>query len=222
MYSGDQKVSVFLLAESRLLREALTRILGKKTDISVAGSGAYSGYAIEQITSAAPDVLLLDSFSAAACEVDFIREMLNAIPGSKIVMIGMEPDEHQFLQAVREGVVGYVLKDASALEVVSAVRAAAMGEAICPPRLCLSLFQYVARQSRQVPNLQVRLNLGLTSREQQLVLLISQGFTNKEIATQLQLSDQTVRNHVHRILRKVGASNRMAVVELCRIQGLPV
>jgi len=98
----------------------------------------------------------------------------------------------------------------------------ANGEAACPPHLCAALFRYLARQSNQVPNLNVKLGLGLTHREQQLVLLISQGMTNKEIASQLQLAEQTVRNHVHRMLRKVGASDRLAVVELCRLQGMPV
>jgi DNA-binding NarL/FixJ family response regulator len=73
-----------------------------------------------------------------------------------------------------------------------------------------------------MPSFQVRANLGLTNREQQLVWLISKGLTNKEIASQLKLAEQTVRNHVHRMLRKVGASHRLAVVEICRLQGLPV
>jgi DNA-binding NarL/FixJ family response regulator len=80
----------------------------------------------------------------------------------------------------------------------------------------------VARQWNQVPSFQVKVSLGLTNREQQLVLLIGRGLTNKEIAAKLQLAEQTVRNHVHRMLRKVGANDRLAVVELCRMQGLPV
>jgi DNA-binding NarL/FixJ family response regulator len=218
----DRRVAVFLLAGSRLLREALTKILNKKTDIAVVGCDAYSSAAIEQIRSAAPDVLLLDSFTTAGLPVEFIREVLAGTPALKIIMIGMDEDEHCFLQAVREGAMGYVLKDAAASEVVTAVRSVASGEAVCPARLCRALFVYVARHSKQMPSLQVRFTLGLTSREQQLVPLISRGFTNKEIASQLQLSEQTVRNHVHRMLRKVGANNRMAVVQLCRDQGLAI
>jgi DNA-binding NarL/FixJ family response regulator len=117
---------------------------------------------------------------------------------------------------------GYVLKDASALEVVETIREVVAGEAVCPPQLCTFLFRYVARQSHHVPNFHVKLGLGLTHREQQLVLLIGRGLTNKEIASELNLAEQTVRNHVHRMLRKVGASDRLAVVELCRMQGLAV
>jgi len=106
--------------------------------------------------------------------------------------------------------------------VVAAVRNVANGGAVCPIKLCTSLFEYVARQGSQLPSLHAKLNLGLTNREQQLVLLMGRGLTNKEIAEQLQLAEQTVRNHVHRVLRKVGVSDRLAAVEMCRMQGLPV
>jgi len=214
--------SVFLLAQNRLLREALARILDKKTDLAVVGACAFCEAALEQVTAAMPDVLVMDSFTTTPSHLQFTREVQRLVHGIKIVMIGMESEEPSFLQAVREGAVGYVLRDASALEIVSTVRAVAAGEAVCPPELCLSLFRYVARQCQQVPSFQVRVSLGLTSREQQLMLLIGRGLTNKEIACQLQLAEQTVRNHVHRMLRKVGADNRLAAVEVCRMQGLAV
>jgi DNA-binding NarL/FixJ family response regulator len=164
----------------------------------------------------------MDSFVVGAAELSFLHEVKALLPDVKIVLIGLDPNEQIFLQSVREGVLGYVLEDASAIEVVNTVRSVANGEAVCPPKLCAALFRYVARQKNCVPNYRVRLNLGLTNREQQLVLLIGRGLTNKEIANQLQLAEQTVRNHVHRMLRKVGASDRYAVVELCRMQGLPI
>jgi DNA-binding NarL/FixJ family response regulator len=214
--------AVFLLAQNRLLREALARILGKKNDIAVVGSSVFSANALDEVTKASPDVLVMDSFGVETAELGFLHELRSLLPGLKVVLIGMEPNEQVFLQAVREGVLGYVLEDASAVEVVNTVRAVANDEAVCPPRLCASLFRYVAQQRNNVPNFRVRLNLGLTNREQQLVLLIGRGLTNKEIAGQLQLAEQTVRNHVHRMLRKVGARDRFAVVELCRMQGLPI
>jgi DNA-binding NarL/FixJ family response regulator len=222
MTVAAETIGVFLLAQNRLLREALTRILGKKNDITVVGAGAFSPLAVEQITVACPNVLVMDSFVADGARHEFIRKLQRDVPGLKVVMIGMEADEHAFLQAVREGAFGYVLKDASALEVVATVRAVASGEAVCPPQLSAYLFRCVARQFSQVPSFHVKVNLGLTNREQQLVLLIGRGLTNKEIAMQLQLAEQTVRNHVHRMLRKVGANDRLAVVELCRMEGLPV
>ncbi len=222
MTAAVQKVAVFLLAENRLLREALTRILDKKGDFAVVGACAFSPPVVQQIITAHPNVLVMDSFTAATAHVELIREARCHVPGLKVVLIGMDSDEQAFLRSVREGAMGYVLKDASALEVVAAVRAVAGGDGVCPPQLCAALFRYVARQWNQVPSFQVKVSLGLTTREQQLVLLIGRGLTNKEIAIQLQLAEQTVRNHVHRMLRKVGANDRLAVVELCRMQGLPV
>jgi DNA-binding NarL/FixJ family response regulator len=214
-------VSVFLLAQNRLLREALAKVLSRKNDVEIVGSCAVSPNSVKEIMAAAPEVLVVDSFATSVAHLAFVREVQARVVGLKLVMIGMEPDEQQFLHAVREGALGYVLKDASAAEVVSAVRAVANGDGVCPPQFCAFLFRHVARE-RQLPNLQLRENLGLTNREQQLVWLISRGLTNKEIASQLQLAEQTVRNHVHRMLRKLGAPHRMAVVEMCRVQGLPV
>lgn len=212
-------VQVFILAENRLLREALTRILSKKSDIRVVGASAFSSDVVEQIGNAAPDVLLSDSAAVALSELRLISEVRAAIPGLKVVMIGMDADREIFLRAVREGIVGFVLKDASAMEVATAVRSVANNEAVCPPSLCLALFERVANQNIHPGIFVIRHNLGLTRREQQLVQLISRGLTNKEIASQLNLSEQTVKNHIHRMLRKLGATDRLRAVELCRAPG---
>jgi DNA-binding NarL/FixJ family response regulator len=213
-----ESVQVFILAENRLLREALTRILGKKNDIRVVGASAFSPDVVEQISSAAPDVLLSDSAAVALSDLRLVSEVRAAIPGLKVVMIGMDADREIFLRAVRDGIVGFVLKDASAMEVATAVRSVATNEAVCPPGLCLTLFESVASRNNPA-SFVIRHNLGLTRREQQLVQMISHGLTNKEIASQLSLSEQTVKNHIHRMLRKLGATDRLGAVEICRMPG---
>jgi DNA-binding NarL/FixJ family response regulator len=213
-----EAIAVFILAENRLLREALTRLLNKRSDLRVVGACAFAPQVVPQIAAAAPDVLLADSI-AATPNSQFLREVRTAIPGLKVVMIGMEANRESFLQAVRDGVVGYMLKDASAMEVASAVRAVTNGQAVCPPDLCLSLFEHVAAQRTHF-SFRLKHDLGLTRREQQLVQMIDRGLTNKEIASQLNLSEQTVKNHIHRMLRKLGASNRLVAVELCRVPGI--
>jgi len=216
MSDSAECVQVFILAENRLLREALTRILSKKSDIRVVGASAFSPEVVDQICNAAPDVLLSDSAVVALSDLRLISEVRTAVPGLKVVMIGMDPDREVFLRAVRDGIVGFVLKDASALEVAAAVRSVANNEAVCPPDLCLALFECVANQTAHPASFVIRHNLGLTRREQQLVQMISHGLTNKEIASQLNLSEQTVKNHIHRMLRKLGATDRLGAVELCR------
>jgi two-component system, NarL family, response regulator DevR len=217
---AGRKISVFLLAENRLLREALTRILSKKSDIQVTGSSPFSFEALDAIVASSPDVLLFDCMPFTSCDARVIPYLRKALPALKVVMIGMECDRELFLRSVREGAAGYVLKDASALAVAAAVRSVTEGEAVCPPSLCLDLFDYVCQQSRLLPNFRVKQQLGLTRREQQLVEMIGRGLTNKEIAQQLNVAEQTIKNHVHRMLRKVGVNDRLAVVDLCRTQGL--
>jgi DNA-binding NarL/FixJ family response regulator len=219
MSDSIESVQVFILAENRLLREALTRILSKKSDIRVVGASAFSPDVVEQIKVAAPDVLLSDSTAVALSDLRLVPEVRAAIHGLKVVMIGMDPSPEIFLRAVQDGIVGFVLKDASAMEVAAAVRSVANHEAVCPPGLCLTLFERVASQNNHPASFVIRRNLGLTRREQQLVQMISRGHTNKEIATQLNLSEQTVKNHIHRMLRKLGATNRFGAVELCRVPG---
>lgn len=217
----EGRATVFLLAQNRLLREALSKILSKKECIQVVGSTALNAESLNDILVASPDVLIIDSFGSNAAHLEFVREALQRVADLKLVVIGMEAEGQFLLQAIREGAMGYVVKDASALEVVAAVRTVVSGGAFCSPHLCAFLFRFASQQN-QMPSFYARTRLGLTNREQQLVGLISQGLTNKEIANQLQLAEQTVRNHVHRMLRKLGARHRLAVVDICRTQGIPV
>ncbi len=210
------KISVFLLAENRLLREALAKILNKKTDITVVGSAPLSSGVVLKITASSPQVLLFDPPHNTRGECSIIPPLRKALPTLKVVMIGMDPDKELFLRAVRDGIAGYVLKDATAPEVADAVRSVAENQAVCPAGLCQALFEYVARQSPAYPNLLVKHHMGLTRREQQLVEMIGRGLTNKEIAVTLGLSEQTIKNHIHRMLRKLGASDRLAAAEMCR------
>ena len=210
------KISVFLLAENRLLREALAKILNKKTDITVVGSAPLSSGVVLKITASSPQVLLFDPPHNTRGECSIIPPLRKALPTLKVVMIGMDPDKELFLRAVRDGIAGYVLKDATAPEVADAVRSVAENQAVCPAALCQALFENVARQSPAYPNLLVKHHMGLTRREQQLVEMIGRGLTNKEIAVTLGLSEQTIKNHIHRMLRKLGASDRLAAAEMCR------
>jgi DNA-binding NarL/FixJ family response regulator len=211
-----ERIVVFFLAENCLLREALVRVLRKKDDIVVVGAIPFSPSALEKVSTANPDVVLFDSASIALTGPRLISRMRQAGENRKTVMVGMEDDEATFLRAVGEGVVGYVLKDASAAEIVRVIRAVATGEAVCPPRFSLSLFQCAARDVSFSLESPQKTKFGLTRREQQLVGLIRLGLSNKEIGSRLNLSEQTVKNHIHRILRKVGANDRLGIVEQCQ------
>jgi len=206
---------VFLLAENRLLREALIRILAKKSDIRVVGAAAHSPATREKIIATHPNIVLLDSIDLVFSDVKLVSTLHLAIPGVRVVMVDMELDEGKFLRAVREGVVGYVLKDASATEVGATISAVADGEAVCPPALSMALFRCVAQNRILGDSCRM-----LSRREQELMTLLRERLTNKEIAARLNLSEQTVKNHVHRMLKKVGAPDRLAIVERYQVQSL--
>jgi DNA-binding NarL/FixJ family response regulator len=216
--STELSIPVFLLAENRLLREALARILNKKSGITVVGASRYSLGVPETIAAVSARVLLFDPFDTST-SLSFIRTIRESLLDLKIVLIGMEIDSELFLRAVRECIAGYLLKDATAADVAEAVRSVAKSHAICPPELCQTLFDHVAQHRPSLPNFFIKEQFGLTRREQQLVGMISRGLTNKEIAGDLGLSEQTVKNHIHRVLRKVGVRDRLSAVEMCRAQG---
>ncbi len=157
-------------------------------------------------------MLLLDSIPHDVFELGIIRDICKTLPAVKVIVTGMAGNRGDFLRAVSEGIAGYLMKDASAGEVASAVRAVMKGDAVCPPSLCMALFKNLRSQ-----NLSTKAEgHGLTRRERELLGMIGRGLTNKEIASELNLSEQTVKNHVHRMLRKVGASDRLSAVEICR------
>jgi DNA-binding NarL/FixJ family response regulator len=216
----DAGIGVYILSENRLLREALSRILKKKPGFWVLDGSDFSAEVRADIGSSGVHVLLLDSVPLFLAEDSAIQMLRAEVPALKIVLMGMEDDDQTFLQIVRRGATGYLLKEASSAEVVAAVRAVTGGEAVCPPRLCRVLFEYLAQQARSLPSNFTRSQLGLTRREQQLLPLIARGLSNKEIGARLSVSEQTIKNHLHRMLRKVGAENRLAVVDVCREQGM--
>lgn len=219
-----QKINVFLLAGNRLFREALARMLRAKSDVSVAGNESCSADTVAQIERCECDVVLIDPVTGEYCDIELVRSIARAAPSAKLILIDMAEDEATFMKAVRAGVSGYLLQHASAVEVIEAIRAVYQGEAVCPPRLCMALFKQVAVSGEGLAHGKEgwngRTRARLTRREQQLVPLIGQGLTNKEIAAQLNLSEQTIKNHIHRILQRIGAMNRFAAVEIARDRNL--
>ncbi len=211
-----RSVRLFLLVENRLLREALAGILRKQPEFSIVGVDRYVPSVEKSIVESRCDILVADHATATTLPPNLLPDALALAPDMKVVLFGMEEDAEIFVQAVRAGVSGYLLGDASAEETLSAIRRVANGEAVCPPRLCLHLFQFVAREAQKgslILNQRVCAKLGLTPRQQQLLAFLARGLTNKEIAANLNLSEFTVKNHVHRIMRQLNAESRYAAVQ---------
>ena len=221
-----KRCEVYLLAENRLLREALIRLLSKRREVLVVGASSYSATVQREIIAVRPQIILMDSSGLESSRRTLIPALRSAIRALRIVMVDMEADQETFLGAIRAGIVGYVLKNASAVEVAEAIRSVAAGEAVCPASLCLALFRCVMEQTTASQTVAWAADLGLSRREQETAELLRHRLTNKEIALKLNLSGQTVKNHVHRILRKLGAADRFSIAELCENKrsekGLPL
>jgi DNA-binding NarL/FixJ family response regulator len=215
----ERKPRVFVAAENRLLREALSRMLVKSGGVEVIGTDMAEPFRTEDLLKEETDILLLSSRGNRNEDLTAVRRVRTTAPKVQILLIGVTGEEAEFLQCVRAGVRGYLPRDASAEDVVEAVRALQGGEAICPGMLCASLFRYFEREATSFPSASIHQRLGLTRREQQLIPLISEGLTNKEIANRFCLSEQTVKNHLYRMKHKIGAEDRLGIVQVCRTQG---
>ncbi|MBZ5500802.1 MAG: response regulator transcription factor [Acidobacteriia bacterium] len=212
----ESKAKVFIASCNRLLRESIARVLAKKTDFEIVAAQAICSTTRNEVADSGANTLILDS-------LEFFLDA--PIPSSgtgaknrlmRSVLVAMDDNHDHFLAAIRHGALGYVLQEASALDVVSAIRTVAAGDVVCPPRYVRVLFEQVAQQAVEFPSSRKRMPSGLTRREQQLIPLIGRGLSNKEIASHFGLSEQTVKNHIHRILRKVGVADRSSVWEACQ------
>jgi len=223
--NADNKATrLFLVIENRMLREAMIALFQKQRDFCLLQSLRYSESVYDLIASSDCEIVLADQASAAAFPTNFISDLLSVTEGKKVILFGMDNDPELFLQAVRSGASGYLLGEASAEETIAAIRRVVAGEAVCPPCLCHHLFQVVARTTREgsmILNQRLCYRLGLTARQQQLIALLARGFTNKEIAESMCLSEFTVKNHVYRIMRRLNAQSRYAAVQTVCESNLP-
>jgi DNA-binding NarL/FixJ family response regulator len=214
--------NVYILTESRLVRESLGRLLQKRPDLCLAGASGFRDFDLEGVAASECTVLLMDRLLSPD-DTDLLQELKTQAPSIRVVLFGMEGDFSIFLKSVSLGVCGYLLKDASANEIITAVRAVSRDEAACPPTLCMALIQHVARKS---PGLDagteqdVQGKASLTYRQLELVDLVARGMTNKEIAANLNLSEFTVRNHIRRIMKQVDANDRHDAVRMVRARGV--
>ena len=195
-------------------------MLGNHAGLEILGGYVNEIFRAEKILEDSPDVLLLlTSCANLDTDISNIRKVRVAAPEVRIVMFGASAAEREFLQCVRAGIRGYMLLGASVGDIWDALEAVHAGKASCPSSLCGLLFNYFEHEATSLPSGTVRQQLGLTRREQQLIPLIAQGLTNKEIANRFCLSEQTVKNHLYRMKAKVGADNRLGIVQTCHTQG---
>ena len=220
--AAASSIRVLLLLENRLLREALLRLFRKHSEIFVVGQDGQTDLTPRQLLDRHVHVLIVDTGEFNRLAASIAIGSGGQQTACKTILLGMECDEEQFIAAVRSGVSGFLLQDASSSDVISAVRAVFRGEAICPAQLCTALFRFVAQRAKDMPVANSTSKPALTLRQQQLVTLVAKGLTNKEIASHLKLSEFTVKNHIYRIMKQVDAGSRSEVVETILSYGYPI
>jgi DNA-binding NarL/FixJ family response regulator len=214
------KIRAFVLAENQLVREVLCRSLAKHEKITEVGGPADGVFTSAGIPKKPIDVLVLVSSERVQMDLEQISAIRMQAPGLKILLMGSVKEDAEFLRYVRAGINGYLWREASAADVTRAIETVHAGKAVCPGELCAALFRFFEDAEPRMPFGSPTQRLGLTRREQQIVPLIAKGFTNKEIANHFCLSEQTVKNHLYRMKHKIGAEDRLSIVQKFRHHGL--
>jgi len=203
-------IDVYLLTENRLLRDTLAKLIKRRYDINVVGVSQSFASGKDELVSSSCEVILTDSFDDVTW-AGFPSVFLEQRPEIKVILFGMNEDPALFLRAAHRGICGFLLKDASSAEIVAAIHAASRGEATCPPNLCMSLIKHVSKRGgacADEPDTQSIKKKALTRRQLQLLTLVDEGLTNKEIAVRLGIEVATVKNHVHNLLQKLDVQCR--------------
>lgn len=203
---------LLIVDQTRLLCHIFKVILQKQNDISVVGCSA----TVEEAQHEAPlaDVLLVNATGDGAESVDIVAEIVKAAPEAKAVVVGVSEDPDRVLEYIEAGASGYIGRSDSVIQLLRKLRAAVDDRAIVSPGVAAELMSRLAEltsmQSRvwSAPDIQMRRFSDLTPREREVLSLLGESLSNQEIAERLFIEHGTVKNHVHRILKKLNASNR--------------
>ena len=193
---------ILLVDDHEVVREGLRNLLSTHPDIEVAGEAADGSSAIRRVGYDSPDVVVLDVRLPDMSGVDACRVILERFPDVKVVMLSAYADEEIITEAIRAGAAGYLVKQLDGSRLVDAVLRIGRGEKVIDSTVTERLFDTI-RGVRKQSRLDV-----LNERERRILDLIADGLTNREIADEIYLAEKTVKNHVSRILGKLGFHNR--------------
>ena len=200
--------TVAIIEDNRLLREALASMLSRLSDVRVVATATAD---LEQLVAVKPHVLLLDAGLGEHDSLHVAAEFTRRHPDGKVIVMDLIPMHDDIAAFVSAGVAGFVLKDASFDDFVTTIRAVAAGEKVLPSRLTESLFSHISRQvdSRAAETLHE--DARLTRREREVIDLIGEGMSNKEIARQLNIATYTVKSHVRNVMEKLALHTRLQI-----------
>ncbi|SDX84651.1 two component transcriptional regulator, LuxR family [Geodermatophilus africanus] len=201
-------VRVLVVDDQALFREALGTLLGARPEIEVVGEAGDGHQALERAAALAPDVVLMDLHMPVLDGIGATRRLRVEQPGVRVLALTTFDDDEDVFAALRAGALGYLLKDVSADRLVEAVQAAARGESVLQPSVAAKVVARFAQLDDAPRPRPQPLVVPLSDRELDVLRLLADGRSNREIATALFLAEGTVKNHVTNVLAKLGARDR--------------
>ncbi|MGH8827046.1 MAG: response regulator [Jiangellaceae bacterium] len=202
-------VRVFLLDDHEVVRRGVAALLESEGDIEVVGEAATAAQALDRIVAVEPDVAVLDVRLPDGSGVEVCREIRSRLPGTACLMLTSFADDEALFQAVMAGAAGYVLKQIQGADLIGAVRTVASGGSLLDPRSTARMLERIRADAARSDPLDM-----LSAQERQIVDLIGEGLTNRQIGERMFLAEKTVKNHVSHVLAKLGMQRRTQVAVL--------
>jgi DNA-binding NarL/FixJ family response regulator len=205
-------IRVLVVDDHALFRRGLEMVLEQEPDIEVVGEASDGAEALEQATETTPDVVLMDVRMPRRGGIDACTAIKDAVPSTKIIMLTISDEEADLYDAIKAGAMGYLLKEISIEEVASAIRAVHGGQSLISPSMASKLLNEFASMIKRTDERQQVPTPRLTDREMEVLRLVAKGLNNRDIAKQLYISENTVKNHIRNILEKLQLHSRMEAV----------
>jgi DNA-binding NarL/FixJ family response regulator len=212
---ASDPIRVLIADDHALFRRGLASVLDEEQDIELVGQASDGAEAVTRAGEALPDIVLMDIRMPKVSGIEAARAMKEAAPSAKIVMLTISDEEEDLFEAIRSGASGYLLKDIPLDEVADAVRAVYGGQSLINPSMAgklLTEFATLNRRDQETERPQQVPAPKLTDREMEVLKLVARGMNNRDIAKELFISENTVKNHVRNILEKLQIHSRMEAV----------
>jgi two-component system, NarL family, nitrate/nitrite response regulator NarL len=205
------KTRVLLVEDNRILRDGINAIINEQADLVIAGSLGGTEDILHETRRLKPQVVLIDAGLRNRNGLRIVSLLTRESPRTRVIGMGLIPTQLDIVEFVQAGASGFILKDATVGDVLGTIRAVARGVKVLPPLLTGSLFTHVVEHALTKGKAQADGAVRMTKREREIVALISDGLSNKEIAQRLNIEVYTVKSHVHNILDKLALHSRLQI-----------